>query len=159
MPNRYFEHDVEYEPAANAALDQTYRAQAAAYQQPNARPSAPRRPGLLEVARLQAEAWLTERACDAEARILQAHLKVRQAEFALAEGEIEGRRRILKAALQLCEEEHEYRVLSTVRSVPSHQARQILGAELETERLLLEREQVRRHRLTGIAPQASRPSQ
>jgi len=115
------------------------------------------------------QAHLAEGATDAQLRILACQLRVIEAQRAVAEAdmqarfsladleraaylrELEGRRQAADLARQADEAEAERALLASVRQASPEQARQIIGADLETQRLLLEREQLRRQRM-GMPP-------
>lgn len=129
------------------------------------------RPSLFGLIRKNWEARLVEGATDAELRILACQLRVIEARRAVAEAdlqgrisladmergaymrELEGRRQAADLARLADEAEAERALLASVRQAPPEQARRIIGADLETQRLLLEREQLRRERL-GLPPAA-----
>lgn len=123
------------------------------------------RPSLFGLMRLNWKARLAEGATEAELRILDCQLRLIEKRRAVAEAdararmsledmeraaymrELEGRRQAADLARQADEAEAERALLASVRRAPPEQARRIIGADLETQRLLLEREQLRRERL------------
>lgn len=123
----------------------------------------PRPPrGLFGLGRLKYDAWRTETECAAELRILDCRHQLaekRQAialselngKLALAQAEMDGRARLLRQALEAEEMEGELAFHRELRQAPPQRRLQILGAEVETQRLLLERDRLRRERLSGAA--------
>lgn len=143
-------------------------------------------PGLFSLAHKKWQAWLTEEATDAELRMLDCQRRVIEGRRTVAEAELdarialdrkelggrldraeterealiqnlEGRRRVAELTLLVEETEAERILLQTVRQAPPAQARQIVGAALETERLLAERDRLRRERL-GSSARAAFPA-
>jgi hypothetical protein len=132
--------------------------------------------GLLGLAGLGWRVWVEERTADAERRLLQTQQQRLAARRSLAESELaaehafalarmqartglalEGwsaRLQIAQVALEAEEAEAECAFRRRVYVAPPEQARQILGASLETERLLGERERLRRQQRTGSEPPA-----
>ncbi len=135
------------------------------YGQGNGHTGPANRPGLLGLLRLNWQARLTEGATEAQLRILACQMRLIEGRRAVAEAELqarislaeiqraaftrelEGRRQAAELALQADEAEAERALLSAVRQATPEQARRIVGADLETERLLLERSRLRRERL------------
>ena len=135
--------------------------------------------GLLGLARLKFGAWRAEQATEAELRLLDcrrrldsarraatlsdiegraaAALAELESKLSLAQAELDGRRRLLQGAIEVEELEGELALRRRLRQATPEGARQVLGAEVETQRLLLERERLRRERLTG-SPPASLPA-
>lgn len=123
------------------------------------------RPGLFGLMRLNRQAWLAEGAAEAELRILacqqrliearravaeaglQAQISLAEIERAAALRELESQRQAAELALRADEAEAERRLMASVRQAAPEQARRIVGADTETQRLLLERDQLRRQRL------------
>ena len=136
---------------------------------PHARPG--EGPSLFGLIRKNWQAHLTEGATDAELRMLACQLRVIEGRRAVAEAELnarisladlertanvrelEGRRQAAELERQAEEAEAERALLASVRQASPEQARRIIGADLETQRLLLEREQLRRERM-GLPPAA-----
>ena len=128
-----------------------------------------RRPGLFGLIRKNWQAHLAEGATEAELRILACQGRVIEGRRAVAETELHariglaeiereamlrelaGRRQAEELALHAEEAEAERRLMSAVRQAPPEQARRILGADVETQRLLNERDRLRRERL-GAQP-------
>jgi hypothetical protein len=94
---------------------------------------------LLGVLRLHFQAVLVHHAAAAEVTILGA------------------RRQVAESRLATLEAEAELQLRVTVAAVPPEQGREILGREMEVERLLLEREQLRKQRLIGGPSQIPAP--
>ena len=134
---------------------------------PNDRPA--QSPGLFGLLRKNWQAHLAEGATEAELRILACQVRVIEGRRAVAEAELRariglaeiereallqelaGQRQAAELGLQAEEAEAERRLMSAVRQAPPEQARRILGADIETQRLLKERDQLRRERL-GAPP-------
>lgn len=138
--------------------------------------------GLFGLARLRYDAWRSEIECEAELRLLtceQVLAERRQAlalteingkyalaqaelsgKLALAQADIDGRIRLTRAALEAEELEEELTFQRRLRQATPDRARLILGADVETQRLLLERDQLRRQRTIGAVPaMPSRPAE
>ncbi len=122
--------------------------------------------GLFGLARLSYDAWRTEVECAAELRVLSCEQQLteqRQAlamtqlrgKLALAQADMDGRVLLLRTALEAEEMEGELTFQRQLRQAPPARRLQIVGAEMETQRLLLERDQLRRQRLTGTVPTPS----
>jgi len=135
-------------------------------------PEAPR-PGLFDLFHLRYQAWLAEEGTEAQGRILAcqqqmivqqqavaaAQLQARatlaraelEAQTALAAAELTARRQRAELTLEAEEAEAELRLHRRLQQAPPQAARLILDAEIETQKLLAERDQLRRLRLTGPA--------
>ncbi len=123
------------------------------------------RPSVFGLLRLNWQARLAEGATEAELRILDCQLRLIEKRHMVAGAdlqartiiadmeraaymrELEGRREATDLARQADEAEAERALLASVRQAAPEQARRIVGADMETQRLLLEREQLRRERL------------
>jgi hypothetical protein len=103
-----------------------------------------RRRSLGEVARMQWDAWLTERATDVEVRVLHCQQQLVAERSALAQAELAAARSFVQEARQLEEEQYEWEFERTVRALPPYQARVIIDQDIETQRLLQERDLIRR---------------
>ena len=132
-------------------------------------------PGLFGLIRKNWQAHLAEGATEAELRILACQVRVIEGRRAVAEAELSARiglaeieraamlselafrRQAAELALQADEAEEERRLLSAVRQATPEQARRIVGADLETQRLLKERDQLRRERLGTSLPAPALP--
>ena len=133
-------------------------------------------PGLFGLFRKNWQAHLAEGATQAELRILACQVRVIEGRRAVAEAELRariglaeiereamlrelaGRRQAAELAQHAEEAEAERRLMLSVRQAPPEQARRILGADIETQRLLKERDQLRRERLGTSLPVPSVPA-
>src|SRR5947209_7230318 len=115
-------------------------------------PSAPsRRLRFGEVAERKLHAWLTRQAAIAELAELDCRKQVLAAKADLFLTQLEAQYQIAQAA-RLAEEEEANRELhQQIRALPGD-ARAMLEREIETEKLLLERERLRHLRLTKTFP-------
>ena len=107
---------------------------------------------LLDIFRLHAEAWQMELSTKAELRILHSQKQLLEARQDLVQTELRARRNITLSLYQGEEDEAQLQLQRTIRSVPAEQARASLQSEIETERLLAEREHLRHLRRSGNAP-------
>jgi len=125
-------------------------------------------PGLLDLFSMGYEAWAIEKATDAELRILSCQRQLIHARRGVAEAELDARHSVemkmlqarygaASAALLTEEAEANLHFHRAVRQAPQQQRREIIGAEIETEKLLAERAQVQRQRLSG-GTQAALPT-
>ncbi len=112
---------------------------------------------LVAMTGLRFTAWVTERATDAELRILHCRKLVTEGRGIVQETEWETRRRIAIARRQAEEEEAEGHLGALLRQASAGNMRQILGSELEKEKLLLERSLLRRLQRAGLPPPAPQP--
>jgi hypothetical protein len=133
-------------------------------------------PSLFGLIRKNWQAHLAEGATEAELRILASQVRVIEGRREVAEAELRarmvlaeiereavlkdlsGRRQAAELALQAEEAEAERRLMSAVRQASPEQARRILGADLETQQLLKERDQLRRERLGTGTPLPALPA-
>ena len=132
-------------------------------------------PGLFGLIRKNWQARLAEGATAAELRVLDCQLRLIEGRRVVAEAELSARirmaeigrdamlkelafrRQAAELALQAEEAEEERRFLAAVRQAPPEQARRIIGADQETQRLLAERDRLRRERLGTPLPAPAPP--
>jgi hypothetical protein len=111
--------------------------------------------GLVELARARYHAWLSERRVGVHMRVLDSRRRLLDGQAAVAETELCARRRLSELAIQAEEAQSELLWRRQLREVTYSEARRILGAEVETQKLLLQREALRRHRAMGTLPTPS----
>jgi phage-related minor tail protein len=104
--------------------------------------------GLLRASRLRWMAHWTERAAEAEPRILQSRVRLAQQQKQLAEVELEAWRSLAHSARFAEEEEAERQMRQRVRRSTPEEARGLLERDVEVAALLLEREVLRYQRQT-----------
>lgn len=121
----------------------------------------PQESGVLRSARLRWTAHWTERATEAEIRILDSQIRLAEQKKHLAEAQLESRRRVAQAARFAEDEEGERQLRQRIRGMDTEQARQLIEKEMEIGAMLLEREVLRFQRQTvpfggGWEPNAPR---
>ncbi len=94
-------------------------------------------------------AWKTEQEVALELRRIQAEQSLIQARRDLALTECEARQQLLQSVTLLEEATAEQQFRQALRSASDTEAQAQIARAIETERLLLEREQIRQHRLSG----------
>lgn len=98
---------------------------------------------------LQWRAWYTERTATAELRVLAAREKLLDGRSALGEKMLSARERLASAAVRAEDALAELDFHRRRRLIPPQQAHRGLTDEVLVERLLLERELIRKHRALG----------
>jgi hypothetical protein len=98
------------------------------------------RGSVLALLRMRYEAWWTETASAAELRILDQQEQVITRRAVLAEAEFNARTRVIAAAVSAADQESEFALRMQLREASITDRFLILGAEVETQRLLAERE-------------------
>jgi len=94
-------------------------------------------------------AWKTEQDVQAELRSIRAEQSLIQARRDMALTECEARQQLIRSVMLTEELEGERQFRQALRSASDTEAQEWIGRAIETERLLLEREQIRQHRLSG----------
>jgi hypothetical protein len=112
------------------------------------------------LARLQEERQVSalEHEGDLEARRERCQAKLAEARAQRLLSELGARIQLAKSWLELAELKADAEARRTVAAFPPHEAQQLLRAQIETERLLLELEALRRQRRAGIAPAVPPPT-
>ncbi len=113
------------------------------------RDEVPERPsGFFGAGMSQFQTWCEERKNDAEVRRLQSQMRLIQARQALLDAQYQAVRSLHQAAAAAEEAAADHSLRRTLREVAPGEAHRILRIALEEEVILLQREQLRRYRLS-----------
>jgi len=107
---------------------------------------------------IKMDAWLAEKRTAAQLRLDESERRLMHSRAGVLREVLAAREQLAAEATRVEEAEAELQAQRRLRGVDRGVLREVLGDEAERERLLLERELLRRHRFAGTLPPAVRPA-